>query len=1002
MVVPEAVAGDVELTILGPLSARRNGELVPLGPVRQRAVIGLLAVSPGMRATRESLIEALWGEPPPPTAVTMIHSYISRLRRALGPERGGHALATTPNGYRLEAAHLSLDLAEFIRLTRQARESRHHGDPARACRCYERALVLWHGEPLADVEPLRLHPRVISVARLRSTAIAEFGETAVAHGWPDRALPSLQNLLDTEPLNERACAWLMLALAGCGQQAAALAAYESIRRLLDIELGVLPGEELSQAHQRVLRQQLPAPGDGVPRPRASRRDRPRQAAAALGCQLPPAVTDFTGRQAEAKALAGMVPGGTTGGGVPVAVVIGLPGVGKTSLAVRVAHAIRESFADGQLWISLDGASRHPREPADVLGELLRTLGVHGSELPASVAARAALYRSRLAGRRILVVADDAGSAAQVEPLLPGTPGSAVIITSRSALAAPPGAQLLPLGPLTSREATELLGRIAGRQRITAEQDATAELVSLCGMLPLAVRIAGSRLSARPTWPVSVLVGKLSSQLRRLDELQAGGMSVRASLASSYEALDERAQQAFCLLGMLGLVEVAEWVVAALLDDVDASDVVAELADGSLLLPVGVDATGQPRYRLHDLLRDFAAERLAAEWRPGQGDATSRVLHGWLQLATLAASHLPLEPYFPRQQEASLPGPLPADVASALTADAVSWLTAERLNLIAAAEQACRTSDYLLAERLARVLAGFHYLHSRPDDAQRMWDAVRRAAEQAGDRPVAVRARLRLAALSCVRGGHAEAMPAIAECVDELGRQQDRAMLMTALYWLSACAMNLGRFTEACQHASRAAAIAISLGDRHGELMSLRIQGIAQASIPGLEREGVANCRRAYALVRKTKDPVCQREIMHTLAHVYNRVHQHQTALALCLRGLALERSIPYPAGRGPWLGVLGDAYHGLGRHRDAAEALSRALSIFAGNYMRRHEALCLLKLGYAHKAMAEYRQALSYFEVCLPLFQELGLPHYERLTRQALSRCESDLAPAGDGSPARD
>jgi DNA-binding SARP family transcriptional activator len=389
----------VELNVLGPLSARRDGEVIPLGPARQRALLGLLAVSPGMRASREALIEGLWARPPPPTAVTMIHSYVSRLRRGLSTERDRQTLlATTPNGYRLVPEHLSLDLAEFTRLTGQARRSRQCGDPARACDCFERALAIWSGEPLTDLEVLHTHPRVISLTRLRATTIVEFGETAVTHGWPDRALPCLQELSDSEPMNERACAWLMLALAGCGQQARALAAYESIRRLLDTELGVLPGDQLSSAHQRVLRQQLAPLNSGTPHSVTDRLRQPGPATAPPGCQLPPAVADFTGREKEAQALAGTVCAAGAGAGVPVAVITGLPGVGKTSLAVQVAHAIRDSFGDGQLWISLDGASGHPREAADVLGDLLRTLGVHGNELPVSAAARAALYRSRIVMR----------------------------------------------------------------------------------------------------------------------------------------------------------------------------------------------------------------------------------------------------------------------------------------------------------------------------------------------------------------------------------------------------------------------------------------------------------------------------------------------------------------------------------------------------------------------------------------------------------------------------
>jgi tetratricopeptide (TPR) repeat protein len=387
---------------------------------------------------------------------------------------------------------------------------------------------------------LRIHPTAAGLSRRRTATITEFAEVAVRHSWPDKAVSHLHALAERDPLNEHAGAWLMLALAGCGQQAEALAVYEAMRRRLDDQLGVEPSAELVAAHQQILRQHVPAAG--LTRVAVATRPSPaepaRLALTLPGCQLPPAIADFTGRCDEAAALTAALTRESGGGPVPVVAISGLPGVGKTSLALQIAHQARDSFPDGQLWITLDGASSRPRDPGEVLGELLRMLGVHGAALPDSVSGRAALYRSRLAGQQVLVVADDAASARQVEPLLPGTGGAAVIITSRSPLAAPPGARLLSLQPLTPTEASDLLSRIAGPARVAAERDAAADLAGACGMLPLAVRIAGARLAARPSWPISVY-----HHLGRYHE----AIETLSRVVSISERSHMRRYQALCLL-----------------------------------------------------------------------------------------------------------------------------------------------------------------------------------------------------------------------------------------------------------------------------------------------------------------------------------------------------------------------------------------------------------------------------------------------------------------------
>jgi DNA-binding SARP family transcriptional activator len=990
----EGSGGVLLLRVLGSLVAWREGVPVPLGGGKQRAVLGLLAVHPGAVVSQEAIGEVLWDGELPPTAAAMIQSHVSRLRRVLDPGRsaggGCGLLQAAGTGYRMRPGGVELDLLAFRRLAEDARAARRAADVTGACELFERALGLWRGEPLADVALLRGHPAVVGLAGRRAEVVVEYAETASAAGWPDQVLPHLHSLASRDPLNERAHACLMIALAGSGQQAAALDVYQQARRRLDDQLGVRPGAALAGAHTRVLQHDIPAavadPGLAVSGSTVIRAESRDDGQRAQVCQLPPAVADFTGRSEQVVQLQGMLGPDDDRAAVPVVVISGPPGVGKTALMLRAGHIMRPFFPDGQLWAQLDGASDRPRDPGDVLGELLRALGVHGSGIPDSTDERAALFRSRLADRGVLIVADDAASAAQVRPLLPGTVGCAVMVTSRRQLADLAAARHLSLGPLTAGEATELLGRIAGADRIAAESQAASELAAACGQLPLAVRIAGAKLAGRPSALVASLAEAVADERHRLDALQVGDLSVRASLASGYQSLSEAARKAFRLLGLLGPCDVAEWAVSALLGVPDAGLVVNELCDRSMLALAGTDLTGQARFRLHDLLREHAREELESEPGSDVQAALCRVDDGWFQLASIASPALPRDPFLPAASYGPSREIVPPAHARRLTAEPMAWFASERLNLLGAIDRACASGRHEFAARLALCQAEFQHLQDRHDDAADSWRAAADAASAADDPPAVARARFRLATATLERGYAADALDLLDECIAMFECSEDLVSLAFALYWRSACAWDLDLWDLSEREAQRGVALARKIGNRQAELICLGVLGRTLGRIGHGER-AVAACELALAIAVELGDESCASEALHTLAFVCTLAGRCDRAVELCARLSELNRQIRDVRGEALSFGVLGDAYYGLGRYDDAVDAFSQALPVFRDHFIRRHYGLCLFKLGRAQQALGNYRQAAQHVTESLSIFRDLRLHAHEQRALHILRDC---------------
>ena len=679
------------LTMLGPLEAWARGAPLPLGPPARRAVLGLLLVDPGVLVRRDAIVDALWGNDPPRTAAGLVQSHVSRLRRLLGPPGrfagNDEILSSARGGYRLTLSAAQVDLLVFRGLAARAAAAWTDGDDATAFGCYDRAVGLWRGEPLADVDEVNGHPGIVALQLELTGVLLRYAEVACAVGESYRVVPRLRALADAEPLNELAHAHLMIALAASGQQVAALRIYEMMRSRLDRELGIYPGAELAEAYVRVLRQDISDGKRGRPRVRP-----PALAAAGqvLPRQLPAGSRSFVGRPEELAALSALAkPDQGQAGGVAIGALIGMAGIGKTALALHWAHQVADRFTDGQLFVNLRGAgpSGAPFLPTEAVRGFLAALGVPPARVPHDTDGQAALYRSLLVGRRMLIVLDNARNAEQVRPLLPGSPGCLVLVTSRNrltGLAAAEGAQLMTLDTLTEAESRDLLAANLGSERAKAEPATISELIALCGRLPLALCDVAARVVASPGLPLAVLLDELRDERGRLNALETGESvtSVRMVFSWSRARLSNLTSRVFRLLGLHPGPDITIPAAASLagLPLEEAATAVAELCDEHLLTQY---APG--RFAFHDLLRCYAAED--ANFHENEADlrdAVYRLQDHYLHTAIVAMDFL-----YPALPETAWSPPRPGVTLEKIEGpqQAAEWLDNEGLILLGMIGQA---------------------------------------------------------------------------------------------------------------------------------------------------------------------------------------------------------------------------------------------------------------------------------------------------------------------------
>ncbi|MET8055150.1 BTAD domain-containing putative transcriptional regulator [Streptomyces microflavus] len=699
---PPRGAARPRLLILGPLALQRGRDPVPVTSPMLRRLLGLLALKHPEPSTQREITDTLWPSGPPSSHQSLIHTYVSQVRRLLEP--GGPrtvpapTVVRTPTGYLLQASRSQIDLGHFDELLAQAERLHRAPDPGAAYESLTQALRWWRGPVLADADPvLRQHPAAVVANERRVKAVLLYADTALLLRRPEEAVPLLWDMVNTEPLHEGLHARLILTLGSCGEQAAALNVFSRLRDRLDKELGIAPSAEVRDAHLRVLRQQLPL---------AQRPDRPAPAGRTVPvgpspAQLPAMAGAYVGRRRQLRELDALL-SPDPGERAHVVAVVGAPGVGKTALAKHWAHARRKHFEDGQLFVDLRGHSPLPTlRPADVLAQFLRALGAPPDRLPADADEAAALYRTLLADKQMLIVLDNARDAEQVRPLIPGARGCAVVITSRSRLAglvASDGARQLALDVLDPDEARRLLGSIIGECRATVEEEAARRLVQLCGGLPLAIRIAGANLVARDTgiadYCAELAGDDMLSRLRIEGDRRS---TVRAAFDLSYLALPAEARRMFRLLGLMPGPDVSVNGAAALTDSTSAASagLLVSLTDAHL---VRERAAG--RFGLHDLVRSYARELVSGQ----EAHAARQRLFEWYLYHADAAARL----LYPAEPAAGPSAGAPPSAALVFSdhGEASEWLDSERENLAGAVLQAAGSGFTTIAWRLAESLHSF--------------------------------------------------------------------------------------------------------------------------------------------------------------------------------------------------------------------------------------------------------------------------------------------------------
>ncbi|ROO60379.1 DNA-binding SARP family transcriptional activator [Micromonospora sp. Llam0] len=927
----------VRVRVLGALELWSGAEPVLLGSPKQRTALALLLVRAGTVVPTEVLVDELW-EQAPPSALDNLRSYTASLRRLLNAAADAPIVEKRGAGYIAKVDPVHFDLASFEELATAGRAALDRGDLRAAAGRLQEGLDLWRGPALADV---LLGPALsrwrVAVHEQRLAAMEAHAEALLGLGSVDRAAARARDLLAVEPLRERAHALLVQARHAAGDVAGALAAFDTARRSLVEQLGVEPSEELRRLQKAILNRERPAvPAASL---HVTAAGAPRRAESVVPRQLPADVAGFTGRSAYLERLdslsaATLPDAGKRPATVVISAIAGTAGVGKTALSVRWAHRVADRFPDGQVYVNLRGfaPSGAAVSPSDAVRTLLEAFEVAPQRIPASLDGQIGLYRSLLAGRRVLILLDNARDAEQVRPLLPGTPGCLVLVTSRSQLSGLitlDGAHTLTVDLLTASEAWDMLAHRVGHDRVAAEPKAVEDIITSCARLPMALAIVAARAAAHPGFRLTAIADQLRQARGGLDGFDNGDpANMRAVFSWSYHTLTPAAAALFRLLGLHPGLDVTA-PAAASLADLPARHVrsaLAELAHAHLLTE---HAPG--RYTFHDLLRAYAAE-LAEEVDPDttRQAAARRILDHYLHTAHGADRLLR-----PDREPIDIDPPEPGVTPEALGDHraALTWFATEHPALLAAIHHAAHAGFHAHAWRLAWTLESFFdwrgHWHELAATQRTALDAAQRQANPAGQ----------------------------AHTHRGLARAHTRT----------------GRYDDALTHLRLALDLFIKLGDRAGQAATHRSLGMVLIR-QGRHQEALNHDKQALDLHRATGDLAGQALTLNNIGHHHSQIGDYHQALTYCERALTLSREIGDRDAEARTWASLGYAHSHLDNHTDAVACNKRAVELFRDIGDRTTEAETLTNLGDAHRAAGDTTAARAAWREALDILNDLGHP----------------------------
>ncbi|MER7128160.1 AfsR/SARP family transcriptional regulator [Streptosporangium saharense] len=944
----------MEFRILGPVELWSNGRRHDLGQAKGRLVLAILLMTPGRPVTVESLIHRVWGDDPPAKAKDSLYSHIARLRGFLNDIGDAVHLRQHAGSYFLETAPENIDYHRFLRLRAQARESE---TAEQALRLYLEADALRRGEALTGLSGSWAAQTRDKIEGEVLDSRIERIELEIQHGQKSDNSAELIELVHRFPFREKLVELLMRKLCHDGRPTEALDAYNRARQKLVHELGTEPGPALQELHLRVLR------GDStlLPTPRpASRKNTPPNT-------LPRDKQTFTGRTTELELLVNAQVSRDT---VTVLAIDGMAGVGKTALAVHLAHRLTSDYPDAQLYLNLHGhdARYDAMDPATALDRLLRDLGIPGKLVPNSLDGRAAMWRAELARRKALILLDNAAGHDQISDLLPGAPGSLVVITSRRRLAGLDDVHSLPLDVLPPEDGATLLRRVAGPWR-AFQEEGVASVVRLCGRLPLAIQLIGSRLRHRSAWSAADIVELLNRTRRRLPAIRAGNREITTAFELSFHTLNEHLKRAFWQLGLHPGADLTPESASALLNvsRPETEEILDDFLDHHL-----IDEPRRGRYRFHDLIREYALLLSDQEPEASRAEVLRRAFDHYLLTAD-AADRL-LYPYRARDP-IEVPGPLPQLVEFDTPDQALSWLEAELDNLILLARHAVSHGWAKHAALLAHVLSRYMDLWGHWAEGAALHRRATTAWRELGDRPGLARALTDLSVARCQTGQYDEALRLASEALQIQRTAGDQRAVGYLLDHNGLVHWRRSELDVAFGYFEQALSLRKTIGDRHGQADT--INHIAFIHGRRGEYAKATECMwQAFAMYQEDGDRRGQQVTMNNIGNVEVELGRYEDALRHYEEAASFDPHMG-PQNEAIWFNNVASAYQCLGRYNDALDYYRESLDGHRKIGDRRGEMHTLNDIGSCYAHMGRDKEALIYYQKALHISVELSERHQE-------------------------